>query len=347
MNDPGGSGTSITAANADPPFRTNDRQTKPMPTAPDIDYYGVPPIHAPHWKWLIVTYFYLGGISGSSYVIATIADRLDDRSNRQIVQTARYLALAAFLPCPVLLILDLGRPKRFLYMLRVLKLRSPMSLGTWGLSALGLFVTLSAIVETSRQERVSRRLVPRGAETLNRHWISTIGTGIALFVAGYTGVLLAATAVPLWMKRPLFLGPVFLCSSFSTAAAAIELILTVLPDSDYATRHRLARLEVVALLAEMSLLGAWLVRLGSTAEPLTLGQRGQVFRQGVVGIGMVAPLMLRAMTHRDRHTRGRITAALAALCALAGGFALRYAVVTGGHASAQNPRATFDLARRN
>ena len=347
MNDLGGSGTRNTAENGDPPLRKDDNQTKPVSAAPDIDYYGVPAIHAPHWKWLIITYFYLGGISGASYVIATIADRLDDRSNRQIVQTARYLALASFLPCPVLLILDLGRPKRFLYMLRVLKLRSPMSLGTWGLSAFGLFVTLSAMVETSRQERVSRRLGPRGAEALNRHWISNIGTGIALFVAGYTGVLLAATAVPLWMKRPLFLGPVFLCSAFSTAAAAIEIIMTVPPDSDHATRHRLARLEAVALLAEMTMLGIWLVRLGSTAEPLTLGLRGQIFRQGVVGFGMVAPMMLRAMTHRNHHTLGRITGALAALCSLAGGFALRYAVITGGHTSAQNPRATFDLARRN
>src|SRR4051812_12496931 len=105
------------------------RQGRRRPTT----YYGVPPIHKPHWHWLIVSYFFLGGLSGGSYVVASIADLFGHADDRETVRVGRYLALLALLPCPLLLVLDLGRPERFLHMLRVLKLRSPMSLGTWGL----------------------------------------------------------------------------------------------------------------------------------------------------------------------------------------------------------------------
>src|SRR3954454_10675727 len=82
-------------------------------------YYGVPPIHKPHWKWLIVSYFFLGGLSGGSYVVATVAEIFGHPDDRDTVRIGRYLAFLALIPCPPLLILDLGRPERFFNMLRV------------------------------------------------------------------------------------------------------------------------------------------------------------------------------------------------------------------------------------
>src|SRR5437868_2711500 len=69
-------------------------------------YYGLPAIHRPEWKWLIITYFFLGGIASGTYVLASIADLLGPRSDRRIVRAGRYLSLAALIPCPILLILD-------------------------------------------------------------------------------------------------------------------------------------------------------------------------------------------------------------------------------------------------
>src|SRR3712207_785565 len=102
-------------------------------------YYGIPVIHKPHWKWLIIVYFFLGGIAGAAHVVAAIADLVSPRDNRTIVRIGRYVSFSALVPTPILLILDLARPRLFLNMLRIVKFRSPMSVGTWGLTVFGLF----------------------------------------------------------------------------------------------------------------------------------------------------------------------------------------------------------------
>ncbi|MGH2558058.1 MAG: NrfD/PsrC family molybdoenzyme membrane anchor subunit, partial [Thermomicrobiales bacterium] len=104
-------------------------------------YYGLPVIHKAHWNWMIVVYFFLGGLSGACYVIASIAELIGARRYGEIVRAGRFLSFLTLLPCPVLLILDLQRPERFLHMLRVVKLRSPMSVGTWGLLLFSAFST--------------------------------------------------------------------------------------------------------------------------------------------------------------------------------------------------------------
>src|SRR5688572_5873327 len=77
---------------------------------PKEGYYGLPAIHGPHWNWLIVAYFYLGGIAGGSYALASVAELLGGEGNRRIARAGRYLSLATLLPCPLLLIFDLGQP---------------------------------------------------------------------------------------------------------------------------------------------------------------------------------------------------------------------------------------------
>src|SRR5215210_6383422 len=75
-------------------------------------YYGIPAVHKSHWGWLIVVYFFLGGIAGASYVIASIADLVGGAAGKRVVRAGRYISLAALIPSPILLILDLGRPDR-------------------------------------------------------------------------------------------------------------------------------------------------------------------------------------------------------------------------------------------
>jgi formate-dependent nitrite reductase membrane component NrfD len=306
-------------------------------------YYGVPVIHKPHWKWLIITYFFLGGIAGGSYVIASIAELVGSAEDQRITRAGRFLSLAALLPCPILLILDLGRPERFLNMLRVVKLRSPMSLGTWGLTAFGGFCTLSALTEAAEigllgeDTRLARlvRVVPH-------RFVGIAGVVPAFFVSGYTGVLLAATAVPLWTRNYLLMGPLFLASALSSATAAIALVLALARGTSRATLLRLERLDTVALLAELSLLLAARANLGGTlSRPLREGRLGQLFRFGVLGVGLAAPLALQGKTHLRGGQPSPAGTALASLLVLVGGFLLRYVMVMAGRASADDPYATF------
>jgi formate-dependent nitrite reductase membrane component NrfD len=303
-------------------------------------YYGVPPIHKPHWKWLVINYFFFGGISSASYVIAAFAGMSHSDENRAISKVGHFVSFAAFLPCPILLILDLGRPERFLNMVRHFNPRSPLSLGTWGLVMFSFFSGSSAGIQILQDgllgpdsARIARRL-PGGA-------IGAAGTVPGFFVGGYTGVLLGVTAVPIWAKSANLLGPLFLSSAFSSASSAITLALAA-TRADEPTIHRLETIERFAIASEACLLASAAARLGSTAQPFREGQLQKVMKFGVFGAGIVAPLALQLM-NRNRRSR-RLTVAGSAL-GLAGGFALRYAVVMAGHASADDPAATFDFAR--
>ena len=313
-------------------------------TAP-AGYYGVPAIHGPHWKWLIIVYFYLGGITGAAAAIAGLSRLVGPAEDRRLVGAARYLSFASLVPCPVLLVLDLGRPARFHHMLLRFNPRSPMSLGTWGLTLFGALCGLGAAQQTAADDLVGRGRAARAIACSPERVVAAASVPVGLFVAGYTGVLLAATAVPLWTKRPLLLGPLFLASAVSTAASAVALTLHLAPGTPPATMHRLERLERAALLAEVGVLAAWVVRLGPTAHPLTHGTTGRVFRHGVVGAGLALPCLLHAAKQTaPARLRAPLTVATA-LLTLAGGFGLRYAVVIAGRASADDPRATFELTR--
>jgi formate-dependent nitrite reductase membrane component NrfD len=310
-------------------------------------YYNVPPIHAPHWKWLIVIYFFLGGIASASYVIASIAELFGGRDARPITRAGRYISLAALLPCPPLLILDLGRPERFHHMLRVLKLRSPMSVGTWGLTIFGGFCGLSALIQAA-QDGLLRRiaLVQRLLLALPCRLINASGAVFGFFVGGYTGVLLAITAVPLWAKNYLLLGPLFLSSAMSNGAAAIMLALALTRGVSERTLRRLERLELFALLAELTLILSARANAGPViARPIKQGRLGRIFRWGVLGAGITAPLLLQTRSLLARGRTSRILTVVSSLLTLSGGLMLRYVMVMAGHASADDPQATFAFTR--
>ncbi len=101
-------------------------------------YYDYPVLKAPFWRWEIIWYFFFGGLAAGTYVIASIASLFGSKEDRVVVRTGYYLSLLALLPCPPLLIKDLGRPERFLNMLRMFKVKSPMSTGQqiWSLNPL-------------------------------------------------------------------------------------------------------------------------------------------------------------------------------------------------------------------
>jgi formate-dependent nitrite reductase membrane component NrfD len=301
----------------------------------------VPVIHKAHWKWLVIVYFFLGGIAGGAQVIAAAASLVGGSSGRQVARAARYVSFLAFLPCPPLLILDLGRPERFLHMLRVLKLRSPMSVGTWVLVLFGPVVALAS----AQQAAADGLLPPRARQllpTVKPPLLNLLGALCGALLASYTGVLLGATAVPVWTRRASLLASLFAASALSAAAAAVALMHGLLGH-----RHdrRLARFEQTSGLIEAGLLLAWFAGLGRSGRPLQHGRRAALFRHGVAGAGIAAPLVLGALAGAVPRGGGVLSLA-AALLTLAGGFLLRYLIVVAGHASADDPEATFEMTRR-
>jgi formate-dependent nitrite reductase membrane component NrfD len=310
-------------------------------------YYGLPVIHGPHWNWLVVAYFYLGGIAGVSYALASIAELLGGPENRRIARTGRYLALATLLPCPPLLILDLGRPERFHHMLRVLKIRSPLSVGTWTLLGFSGFAGLSAFAQAATDGLLGREgFSARLGRALPAKAIGAVGIAPAFFLSGYTGTLLGATAVPLWARNALLLGPLFVASSLSNATSALTLLLVAQPGATHETFARLEGLETIAQLAELGLLLVAQARLGPIiGRPLLGGRLGATYRFGVFGAGIGGPLALRLLNRLRGRRPARADSTLAAILALVGGLLFRYVILYAGRQSADDPQATFALTR--
>ena len=308
-----------------------------------LGYYGIPVIHGAHWKWLVIGYFFFGGISGSSAVIGAFARLLGGVRGASLARIATYVSFLTLVPCPPLLILDLGRPARFLNMLRTFQPSSPMSVGTWGLATFGIISALTTFLQVLEDATPRPDRLCYGAQRRAWQALSVLGASSGFFVAGYTGVLLAATAVPLWSKRPALLGPLFLSSAMTSGAAAIVAAVTVAGSETSVTDDALQTLETISTVSEGLLLVAWIIALGPTAKPVTVGRLASIVRYGVVAGGMVLPLVIAAACEQlPRRVRRPATLVSSALT-LAGVFTLRYAVVEGGRRSADEPLAPFEM----
>ena len=117
---------------------TTGYQPNPEQELQEASYYDYTVLKQPFWRWEIIWYFFFGGRAAGSYVIATIAALFGSKEDRVVARTGYYLSLLMLLPCPPLLIKDLGRPERFLHMMRIFKVKSPMSIGVrmWRLNHL-------------------------------------------------------------------------------------------------------------------------------------------------------------------------------------------------------------------
>jgi formate-dependent nitrite reductase membrane component NrfD len=204
-------------------------------------YYDYPVLKAPTWHWEIVWYFFSGGLAAGCYVIASIASLFGSREDRAVARAGYYLSLLALLPCPPLLIKDLGRPERFLHMLRIFKVKSPMSMGTWALVSFSLFSGVTALIQAARDGMLGRWWGARLLAALPQGLLALPGTALGMFLGGYTGVLLTAISVPLW-SRSKVLGAVFISSAISASAALLSCVLR-LTGTPTRVLHKLERLE--------------------------------------------------------------------------------------------------------
>jgi formate-dependent nitrite reductase membrane component NrfD len=310
--------------------------------APPQGYYDYPVVKRPVWTWEIPVYFWLGGIGAGAFITSSLAQRFGSDADASGTADGFYVAAAALLPCTPLLIKDLGRPDRFHHMLRIFKPLSPMNLGAWTLAAFTPMAVARAAARAADQgllpvvARSLTRLLPRPLAEL-------AGSFLGLILAGYTGVLLAATNVPLWAKSKL-LGGLFTASALSSGSAAVSLMVPRrgLPD---ATLHRLTLLESAASAAELGLVAGYLAQSTETARPLTRGRYAAPFWLGAVGLGAVFPLLLHGLSRRRSGARLRTLSTIASLAAIGGSLALRWTVFEAGKDSSHDQAASFKFSR--
>jgi DMSO reductase anchor subunit len=277
-------------------------------------YYGRAVLKEPVWSWEIPWYFFAGGLAGASSNLALIA-RLT--GNDTLARRARVVALGGAAVSPVLLIMDLGKPERFYNMLRVFKPTSPMSVGTWVLSAFGSTMGLAAAHDLLG-------LFPR----LGR-FAEAASALLGLPLATYTAVLIADTSVPVWHEARRELPLVFAASSAATAGAAAA-ILTPLEDAGPARR-----LAVGGALLEIGAVEVMKRRLGDfLAEPYEGGEPGRFDKLAKALSGLGA-----AVTAFAGHKQ-RMAAVAGGALILAGAAFERWSVFRAGFLSAGDPKYT-------
>jgi Polysulphide reductase, NrfD len=295
-----------------------------MRSGPPPDDVRGPIIKPPVWSWEVPLYFWFGGIAAGSSFAALGCDLAGDHRSAMI---ARRVSLGALVACPPLLISDLGRPLRFPFMLRIFKPRSPMSMGSWCLTTFGALGAGAVGADLLARPRAAR-------------WL---GGGMAFlggYLGSYTGVLLATTAVPLWNRSRLFLGPLFVATATATGAAATRLVLSgSRPPGSDDTRRALAKVETGAMLAELALSAANQRRLGPLAEPLHRSTPGRMHQAAELAI--FAGLALRVLGRRFGPAADHAASGLY----LTAGLAFRYAWVMAGRASAASDHAVARTAR--
>jgi protein NrfD len=287
---------------------------------------------SPEWTIYIVPYFFVGGIAGGSYFIATMLHWLGRPEDQSIARLGFITAAIGVMISGLLLIVDLGQPLRFWHMLiqsekfplPILKPWSPMSIGSWALLFLGLFATLSAIGALAYEGRLRfRRAAALYEGTLGRI-ISAIGAFFGFFIAGYTGVLLSVTNRPIWADTT-WLGALFLISAASTAAATLILLAhwRMKAGHEHPTVRWLTWFDGWVLILELVLIAIFVVSLGEVAR-VWLSWRGVLLVLLVIVTGILVPLALHFRPDWFRASwRGR-SVVTGAVLVLIGGFFLRF-----------------------
>ncbi|MFF4213104.1 NrfD/PsrC family molybdoenzyme membrane anchor subunit [Streptomyces sp. NPDC001796] len=286
-----------------------------VPEARFSSYYGKPILNKPVWKPLdIAGYLYLGGLAGASSLLAAGGQAT---GRPALARTAKLGAAGAISLSLAALVHDLGRPARFVNMLRVFKPTSPMSVGSWLLAGYAPLTVAAAATDVAGRYRMAGAAAAAGAAVL----------GPA--VATYTAVLISDTAVPSWHEGYREMPFVF---AGSAASAAAGLGLVGAPAAQAGPARRMAVLGAALELGAFRLMKR---RTGLAAEPYEQGRPRTLLRAAEALTAGGAALAALA----DRRP-GRRLSAMAGAALLAGSAALRFAVFHAGVVSAEDPKYT-------
>ncbi|MDP9223047.1 MAG: polysulfide reductase NrfD [Actinomycetota bacterium] len=295
------------------------------PGRDDITYYEQPVLKEPVWLWVVPAYFYVGGLGGACAVLGAAVQA--SHSSRRLVNRCRWTTTVAVVLSTGLLVYDLGRPERFLNMLRVFRRTSPMSVGSWVLAASGGTATGAALL--SRNDGLLGSVGD----------LAGVGAGaLGMPLAGYTAVLLSSSAIPAWQEARTTLPLLFVASAVNAAASLLDLMN--LEDDEARIVQRFGAAGRAAELVSGALLEREVAHLDRTARAFKEGVAGSLWRgsEGLAVISLVVGML---------PGRSRLKRAVTGLAGSAAAAAAKFAVFHAGKASARDPRATFEAQRQD
>jgi formate-dependent nitrite reductase membrane component NrfD len=290
-----------------------------VPRATPDSYYGRPVLKETPWEARdIAGYLFLGGLAGASSLLAAFAQL---SGNRELPRVSKVAAAGAIGVSLAALVHDLGRPERFLNMLRVFKVTSPMSVGTW------LVTAYSPMAGAAAASAVTGRLPRVGAGATAG--AAALGAGVAT----YTAALICDTAVPAWHEGYREM-PFLFAGSAASAAGGLGL-MAVRP----ASSREAARFAVIGAAIELTAKSLLLRRLGPAAEPYQAGPVGTVMEAAEVltAAGLVGAVL---------SGRSRAVSALSGAALLTASALTRFGVFEAGRVSARDPKYTVGPQRQ-
>jgi hypothetical protein len=298
----------------------------PAPEAGDPTYYDRPVLKKPVWEPYIALYYYIGGAAGASLALGAAAQLDGSHHLDRLVRRCHWIGIIGSSIGGALLVADLGKPLRFLYMLRVFRPTSPMNMGAWVLAAApsaaftaGMFV----------------RRAPGLLQTLGE--VAGYSSGVfGMILATYTGVLIANSAVPIWQAARRELPALFGASAVTSAASIFDLLFED-PRASHITRVY-GIIGRGAELAAGTALERSVSRVERVGEPLKRGVTGALWRASE--ILTAASLVALMLPKQNRGTR-----VVAGVLGTLGSIGVRFAVHYAGFRSAADPRASFHQQR--
>ena len=295
-----------------------------VPDAQFQSYYGNNVVKPAPWTHDIAAYLFLGGLAGGSGLVGAGGAATGRPALRR---AGRFAAVASAALGGLALTRDLGRPDRALNMMRVAKLTSPMSVGTWILTGFGAFAGLAMASETGRMLLPEDNGLARTLRVMDP--VATAGTAaFSMPLAAYTAVLLSDTATPTWRESYRELPFVFVGSA---NAAAAGLALVTVPASQNAPARRLAALGAAVELGAGELMERRMHPL--VAEPLHQGRPGTMLKAAKA-------LTLGGAVGATVLGRTRFGAVLSGIALMLGSVLTRFGVFEAGMESAKDPKYT-------
>ena len=296
-----------------------------VPEATFTSYYGRPVVKAAPWEAAIPAYLFLGGVAGGSSVLAAGADLSDRPVLRRATRLSALVAIGLSL---LALVKDLGRPMRFINMLRVFKPTSPMSVGTWILTAFGPVAGIAAAAEAARLLPVNLGWAGRLLDGAARP-AGLAAAAVGPAVASYTGVLLGDTATPAWHDAHREL-PFLFVASASAASGGFGMLAAPVNEAGPARR-----MAIAGAVAELAIERRMERSMGLSAETLHHGTPGKLMKASaaLTAAGALGTALLGR--------RSRLAAAVSGLALMAGSACTRFGVFEAGQHSAKDPKYTI------
>lgn len=290
-------------------------------------YYDQPMLKEPVWEPVIAAYFYVGGASGATAALAAASQIIAPGTMHSLIKRGHWIGMIGGIVSAGLLIYDLGRPMLFINMLRVVRVTSPMNIGSWILLFFSSSVGAAALLPHG--PRVLRPLGP------------PLGVAAGVFglgLAGYTGVLLAQTAVPVWQQSYRTLPVLFISSGAAASAAVLEFFSW--NERERKTIEHFRTMGQVVELATAILLEHNANKVERVGRPLRRGVGGTLWKAGKIFTAAGIVLSLLPGKGRGKDIVSGVLGTAASLCT-------RFGIFYAGKASARDPRASFELQRQN